>query len=102
MLSNHLQQHIGRRQLEVEVFGIDTLFGELLAKERTRKAMAEGIAHKAVKRGGQMAICCHFVAKYMVLSPKVKRLNCTSEKPHFLSIGTSCSACGKASIERGR
>ena len=44
----------------------------------------------------------YLVARYMVLSPNVKRLYCTLLKPQWRRIGTRTSACGKAAIVRGR
>ncbi len=67
VFSDNLGKHVRRRQLEVEVGGIDAFVRKLLSKECTREGVAERIAKKTV--------FFHFVAKYMVERPKVNRWN---------------------------
>ena len=127
MIFNHLRQEVGRRQLEVEVFGVNTFTGDLIIKERAREGMPKRIPEKTIedsppaslmREGIVTFVLClsfhevlslikeylayYFVARYIVLRPKVKRLNCTSLKPQWRSSGTRTSACGKAAIVRGK
>ena len=94
IVAKNIRKHCNIRNLEVEILRINTFASKFFSKETSAEAVPQGITNDAVFR--------HFVARYIVLIPKVKRRHCTSVKPALRRMPSICSGCGKASMEAGR